>query len=224
MSQKASFFQSTIGRKQVVAVAGLALAGFVLSHMAGNLLLFVSPQAYNEYSHALVSNKLIYVAELGLLAFFVAHGFLAIGLQLRNWGSRPQRYAVVSNGEKGTSNISRTMAIQGVLIFIFVVLHLITFKFGPYYEADYGKGPIRDIFRVVAETFQSPGYVGWYVLMMVVLGLHLSHGVKSMLQTLGVHHPHYQSKIKALSYGYAILVAGGFILQPLYMLFIYKGN
>lgn len=223
MTQKQGYLQSTIGRKQLVAVAAAGLSIFVLTHMAGNLLMFVSPQAYNEYGHAIVTNKLILIIESGLVAIFLAHAVIAMVLAWRNRQARPQRYAVSATGEKATSTASKTMAIQGTLILIFVVLHLRTFKFGTHYDVDYGHGPIRDLFRLMAEVFQSPGYVIWYVLSMVVLGIHLSHGVKSMAQTLGIHHPHYQHKIKIASYVYASLVAIGFISQPIYMFFFYQG-
>jgi len=222
MKQKFCFLRSTIGRKQVVAVTGLGLSIFVLTHMAGNLLMFVSAQAYNEYGHALVSNPLFILAELGLLAAFLFHAGVAIRLQVVNRLARPQSYAVSASGEKGTDLVSKTMAVQGLIILVFVVLHLIKFKWGPEYTVDYGKGPIRDLHRLVVEVFSSPGNVGWYILCLVVLGLHLSHGIKSVLQTFGLHHPAYQCKIKVLAVGYAVAVAVGFIAQPVYMFFFYK--
>lgn len=223
MKEKFSFLRSTIGRKQVVALTGGGLSLFVLSHMAGNLLMFVSPQAYNEYGHSLVSNPLFIFAELGLLVAFLFHAAIAIRLQILNRMARPQGYAVSPQGEKGTDPISKTMAIQGLIILAFVVLHLLKFKWGSYYSVDYGKGPIRDLFRLVVEVFAEPGYVVWYILCLLVLGLHLSHGIKSALQTFGLHHPAHQSKIKVLAIGYAIAVAGGFIAQPVYMFFFYQG-
>lgn len=224
MTQRPGYLQSTIGRKQLVGVAALGLSVFVLTHMAGNLFMFLSPQAYNEYGHALVSNKLLIVAEIGLVTIFLAHAIIAMVLAWKNRQARPERYAVSAKGAKGTSTASKTMAIQGTLILVFVVLHLQTFKYGTHYEVDYGNGPIRDLFRLVAEVFQSPGYVVWYVLSMVVLGVHLSHGVKSIVQTLGIHHPNYQNKIKLASYFYATVVALGFISQPIYMFFFYHGS
>ncbi len=224
MTQKTGFLQSTIGRKQVVALTGAGLSLFVLSHMLGNMLLLVSAQAYNEYSHALISNKLIYVAELGLAAIFLAHIFFSVYLQIKNKAARPERYAVQAKGYKATSPVSKTLAVQGILIFVFVVSHLRTFKFGPYYEVNYGQGPVRDLYRLVAEIFATPGYIFWYSFSMVVLGLHLAHGIKSMAQTMGANHPKYQKCIKCASYGYAVLVAVGFLIQPLYMFFFHKGG
>lgn len=222
MTKNFSYWRVTIGQKQIVAATGLGLALFVLSHMAGNLLMFKSPQAYNEYGHALVSNPLFFLAEGGLIAAFLFHASIAIRLQFINKAARPVAYAASPTGAKATDPVSKTMAIQGMIILVFVLLHLWTFKYGPHYEVDYGKGPIRDLFKLVTEVFQSPGYIAWYSFSLIVLGLHLSHGIKSVLQTFGIHHPAYQNHIKLAAVLYALLVAGGFLSQPIYMFFFYK--
>jgi succinate dehydrogenase / fumarate reductase, cytochrome b subunit len=222
-SMQRGWLCSTIGRKQVIGVTGLGLSLFVLAHMAGNMLMFVSPQAYNEYGHALVSNPLIYVAEAGLIAFFAGHLLLALKLAWENAVARPQRYAVAASGDKATSLVQKTLWAQGLLILVFVILHLITFKFGTVYMVDYGAGPIRDLHRLMVEVFSIPMYVVWYVVALVVLGLHLSHGLGSTFQTLGLHHPKYQGLIKCLSRGYALIVAGGFLAQPIYIFFFHQG-
>lgn len=215
-----SWLCSTIGRKQLIGVSGLGLSLFLLTHMAGNLLIFKGPQAYNEYSHALISNPLIYAAEIGLLLMFLGHMVLAVRLTLANWSARGEtRYAVLPNGEKGTSLIQRSLWAQGMLILVFIILHLITFKYGQHYMVDYGKGEIRDLHRLVIEVFEKPEYVVGYIIALVVLGLHLSHGVGSSLQTLGIHHVRYQRCFKAISIIYAVIVTLGFISQPLYVFF-----
>jgi succinate dehydrogenase / fumarate reductase, cytochrome b subunit len=223
MIHKRTYFSATIGQKQVVAATAIGLSLFVLVHMAGNLLILVSAQAYNEYGHATVTNPLIKAAEIGLAIIFLAHTFVALRLQWLNRQARPERYAVSARGDKATGLISKTMAIQGVLIFAFVIIHLKTFKYGPEYMVDYGNGPIRDLFRLILEEFQKPGLVGWYLFAVVVLGLHLSHGIKSVFQTWGANHPRYQNAVRALAIGYALIVAGGFLSQPIYVYFFYKG-
>ena len=212
-----NFLKSTIGRKQLVGLAGLALAGFVFAHMLGNLLILVSPRAYNEYGHALVSNPLIYIAEAGLAAFFVVHVILAIVLTLRNRNSREVKYAMASSGDKKTSLVKKSLWAQGMILLIFVVLHIITFKYGEFYSVNYGNGEIRDLHRLVVEIFQLPGYVVWYVISLVLLGYHLSHGVASSFQTLGFSHPKYTPKIKLGSLLFALVVSAGFIIQPIYV-------
>lgn len=217
------FTSSKIGKKYLVAITGLGLSLFVLGHMMGNLLIFVSPEAYNMYGHTLVSNPAIYAIEFGLVAIFFAHMALAMKLTRENWKARPVGYAVSSSGDKSTSFTTRSMWAQGILLLVFSVHHLITFKYGPFYEFDYNGETIRDLHRLVVEVFQSPLYVGWYIVCLLALGFHLSHGVSSAIQTLGVYHPRYFGKFKAIGYLYAILVAAGFIAQPLYVFLIYKG-
>lgn len=217
------WFASTIGQKQLVAVTGIGLSLFVLSHMIGNMLILVGPRAYNEYSHALISNPLIYLAEAGLVGAFVLHLLIALRLAWNNFRARDTRYAVLSHGDKGTSMIMRTLWMQGLLIFVFLILHLATFKYGAMYTVDYGQGEIRDLHKLILEVFKQPGYLVWYLVALVVLGFHLSHGVGSSLQSLGLHHPKYQKKFRCLSVAYALIVAGGFIVQPLYVYFIHQG-
>ena len=223
MSNKVSYLCSTIGRKQLVGLTGLGLAGFVLTHMLGNLLILVSPEAYNKYSHALITNPLLLVAEAGLLLMFFGHICLALYLAVKNKMARKTGYAVRSNGEKGTSWIMRTLWMQGLLILVFLILHLISFKYGTHYTVTYGGVEMRDIHKLVVEVFQQPGYVVWYLVALFILGFHLSHGVKSSIQTFGIYNPRIQCGIKLLSWAYAILVTVGFVVQPLYVYFLYQG-
>lgn len=216
------YFKSTIGQKQLMALTGLAWCGFVLSHMLGNILLFVSAEAYNKYSHALVSNPLIYLAEAFLVLTLLAHIGRGVAVTIRNRQAKHIANLKGLSGEKNSSFAVKTMIFQGVLIFLFVVYHLVTFKFGTVYMANYGGVEMRDIHKLVVEVFQSPTYVLFYVVMMWILALHLSHGFHSSLQTLGLHHPKYNSKIKCLSHLYAGAVSIGFALQPLYVFFFHQ--
>jgi succinate dehydrogenase / fumarate reductase cytochrome b subunit len=214
---------ASITRKQIVAITGVGLAVFVLMHMAGNMLVFIGPRAYNEYSHALVSNPLIYAAELGLIAFFLGHAFYATVLTWKNYRARPEPYAMRASGAKRTPWLHRSLFVQGSILLVFVILHLITFKYGPHYTVNYGNGEIRDLFRLMIEVFQEPGYVAWYLVALAILGAHLSHGVSSTIQSFGIHHPRYQCGIKIAGRIYAAVVALGFISQPVYIYAFYKG-
>ncbi len=214
---------STIGRKQVIGLTGLGLSGFLFTHMLGNMLIIVGPQAYNQYAHALTSNPLIYAAEVGLVFMFLVHLLLAVRLSLAGLRARDSRYAVLSSGAKATSWIQRTLWPQGLLILAFAVSHLVTMKYGAHYTVNYGQGEIRDLHKLVVEVFMEPGFVIGYLVALVILGLHVSHGVSSAVQTLGVHHPRFQKGIRCTSILYAIVVIGGFISQPLYVFFIHRG-
>ncbi len=216
-----SYLSSTIGRKQVVGIAGLGLCLFVLTHMLGNLLVFVSPQAYNEYGHALTSNPLIYIAEAGLIAIFLGHIILALCLSMKNKAARPVKYAVNAEGEKSTSFVTKTMKHQGIVILVFVVWHLYTFKFGSFapeqFEVQYGDVVMRDLYRLMVEVFANPMYVAWYVFAVFILGYHLSHGFSSAIKTLGFSHPKYDDKLTKLGWLYSALVTLGFASQPIYV-------
>lgn len=223
MIKKSCFISSNIGKKYLVAITGICLSLFVLAHMLGNLLILVSPRAYNLYGHALVTSPLLYPAEIGLVLCFFFHIGLAIKLTLSNRMTRSSRYAVPAAGSKATGLISRTMWAQGLLILAFMILHLITFKYGNVYEVEYGGVVARDLHRLVVEVFRQPGYVAWYIVCLLALGLHLAHGVSSSLQTLGIHHPRYQCLMKKMGIVYGVVVMSGFLSQPLYVFFIYRG-
>jgi len=184
------------------------------------VLIFIGPEAYNLYSYKLISNPFIYVIEAGLLAIFLVHLALALALSFLNVKARDQRYAVEASGYKATSQVTKTMRHQGMVILVFVIWHLLTFKFGksgPDYMAEYGGVVVRDLYRLVIEVFQSPLYVAGYVVAVAVLGFHLSHGVSSAIQTLGFNHPKYTPKIELFGRAYGVVVAGVFVSQPVYV-------
>lgn len=217
------YFSSNIGRKQLIGITGLGLSGFLLMHMLGNMLILAGAEPYNKYSYALISNPLLIVAQMGLLAMFVLHLIFALRISWSNMRARDRRYALQPAGDKRTSINTRSLWAQGLLILVFLILHLVTFKYGTHYSTSYGGVEMRDLHRLVIEVFQEPGYVVWYVVALIVLGFHLSHGVGSSLQTFGIHHPRYQCGIRALSVGYAVIVIAGFLSQPIYVFFIHRG-
>jgi succinate dehydrogenase / fumarate reductase cytochrome b subunit len=213
------FFLTSIGKKYLMGFSGLIWAGFVISHMLGNLLIFFGADAYNKYGHAIITSPIIYPAEAVLVLALISHIGLAIKLTLENRAAKGSRYEVSAKKEKGGSLASRTMAVQGSLILVFIILHLITFKFGAYYETTVGGVVMRDLHRLMVECFQQPGYVIWYSVALAILGFHLKHGVGSIFQSLGLKNDHYAPLISKLSVGYAVSVALGFLSQPLYVYF-----
>lgn len=217
------FLRSTVGKKYLMGLAGLIWAGFVFTHMAANLLIFFSPEAYNLYSHALTSSNLIFVAEAVLVLALILHVYLAVSLTLQNRSAKGSRYAVKAKGEKRARFASTTMGIQGSVILAFVILHLATFKYGTYYETTVNGVVMRDLFRLVIEVFQSPGYVVWYLVALILLGFHLSHGVGSVFQSFGWMNGRYQPLLRKASIIYAVVVASGFIAQPLYV-YLFAGQ
>jgi succinate dehydrogenase / fumarate reductase cytochrome b subunit len=217
-------FSSSVGTKLLIALTGLALVGFLIVHLAGNLLLFLGPAKFNDYAHALISNPLVVPAELGLVAIFLLHVVKAIANFFSNRKARPERYETRAwaGGPSRKSWASTTMILSGLLTLVFVPLHLITFKYGPQYSgAEVG---VRDLFRLVVEVFQSPVYVIFYVLSMVVLGMHLRHGVSSSLQSLGLIPARWTRVFLAAGWMLALAVAAGFVVIPIYIyLFVHPG-
>ena len=219
MSYLSRYFFSTIGSKQCVGLAGLLLCGFLLVHMSGNMLLFVSPKAYNLYAHFLKSNPLIYVFELILFILFLTHIALSVFLHIKNRGLKQTSNS--SKTDKKTSLVAKTLIFQGLVIFVFLILHLSTFALGTYYEVVYDGQKVRDLFRLMVEVFSQPVYVVFYVFSLLILGAHLSHGFISCFQTLGIS---FNEKIlKKVASLFAFLVTCGFISQALYIYFFYKG-
>lgn len=213
------YFGSSIGRKQLVAVTGLLLCGFLVGHLAGNLLLLVGPDAFNIYAHKLFSlGALLYVIEAGLAAIFLLHLGLAIKLNIENVQARggTKRYAMKKNTGRGTTFMSQTMPWTGLILLVFVILHLKNLKFGTYYTTVVDGVQMRDIYKTTIESFQSIGNVIWYVLAMSAAALHTAHGFASSFQSLGWNHGKYFKNVKRLGYLYAVGVGGGFAALAIY--------
>lgn len=215
-----SYLVSSIGRKQVMAATGLAWSLFVLTHMAANMLILFDAEAYNKYSHALITNPLIYIAEAGLVATLLAHIVNGIWVTIENRRARPTKYAMTSNGQKAPRFQSRWMAFHGILLAVFIVYHLVTFKFGPVYYVTYDGVQMRDLHRLVLEVFQDPAYVIFYAVCLVAVGFHLSHGLYSSFATLGLYHPKFSPALNKFGYMYGAVVAAGFLSQPIYVFFV----
>jgi succinate dehydrogenase / fumarate reductase cytochrome b subunit len=215
-SKLVTILSSSVVKKQIMGVSGLLLCGFLVGHLIGNCLIYVGDEAFNRYGHALITNPLIYVAEAGLAALFLTHIGLAVRLTIENYKARPQKYYLKQHRGGGANFASSTMPYTGFLILVFMVTHLINFKFGPSYTNTYGGVEMRDLYRTVVEYFQSPAAVVWYIFCMIGLGIHLSHGFWSAFQSLGINHPRYNGFLKKFSLGFAIVIAGGYTALPIY--------
>lgn len=211
MSALQAFLTSTIGRKVLMALTGLLLFLFLVTHLSANLLILVDGEAFNAYSHALVSNPLIYVAEFGLLALFILHFVSGIAVYAAGRSARPDGYKDDrwAGGASHKSVASSTMILSGAFFLLFVPLHVWGFKFGAYYDAG---GGVRDLHRLVVEEFQNPLLVGFYVVGMTILGFHLWHGFGSAFESLGVTRRH---ALRRAGQVIAAVMAGGFTLIPI---------
>lgn len=217
MSANSGFLTSTIGKKYFMAATAIVWSLFVMVHMLGNLLIFVGAEEYNKYSHALTANPAIYLIEAFLVTVLLLHAFTGFSLVIRNLRTKPKFYSVTPIREKSASIASRTMIYTGSLVLAFIIWHLITFKWGAEYFVTYNGVQMRDIFTLVIEKFKNPYYVGAYCIIMILIGMHLFHGVQSIFQSLGISHPRYNKFIKIFGYTYAVIVSAGFFSQPLYV-------
>jgi succinate dehydrogenase / fumarate reductase cytochrome b subunit len=192
-------------------VTGILLFAYLILHIVGNLIIFLGPETFNHYAHILITNPLVVPVEVGLLIVFLIHLFKAITMTFHNQSARPAKYAKKewAGGASQKSLASSSMILTGLAILIFVPIHVWTFKYGTHYEI--GEG-MRDLFRTEVENFSSPIVVGLYVIMMVLVGMHLWHGVPSSFQSLGVNGPRFTPMIRKVGKVSAVVIAGGFIL------------
>jgi len=216
---------SSVGSKVLIALTGLALAIFLIGHLAGNLLFLVGPDAFNHYGHTLTSNPLVYVAEAGLIAVFLLHIVKTVAGVLANRAARPERYAKrawakTKNSVSRKSWSSTTMIVTGTITLLFVVTHLMTFKFGTVYTTAEG---IRDIYRLQVEIFSSPVYVTFYLVAMFIIFSHLWHGLSSAAQSMGVDHPAWTPRILVAGRLLSAAIAGGFFIIPIFTFFASRG-
>ncbi len=212
---------STVGRKLTMALTGLLLVGFLVMHLAGNLLMFLGDETYNAYSHFLIKHPLIIIAEIGLILLFLFHIVDAVILRITERESRPKDYDTKKSlGKRSLS--SYTMIYSGVIILGFLIFHIVTMKFGPYYQAQNSEIEMRDLYRLVVEWFSKPWYAIIYIVSMFFLGLHLIHAFQSSLRTLGISHRKYLHFLTAVSYLLAIVLAIGFAALPIYFWLFYN--
>jgi succinate dehydrogenase / fumarate reductase cytochrome b subunit len=159
--------------------------------------------------------------EAGLVLVFLIHMIAALFVWLSKWRARPIGYKKVK-GAEGSSHrtfSSLTMLYTGILLGIFMVIHLINFKYGAKYVTAYNGQEVRDLYRLVIEVFSLEWYTIFYVAIMILLGFHLRHGFWSAFQSLGISHPKYSLFIYFIGYLFAVLMAIGFLLIPLWAYF-----
>ena len=213
MSRAAQFVRTTVGKKQLMAVSGIVLVGFVVGHMLGHLQVFLGREAYNAYAAKLKSlGPLLWVARLILLGAVTVHIVAALQIVARNRAARPVPYQVRQS--LATNYAARTMRIGGPLLLLFILYHLGHFTLlvtGPGYSHS-------DVYGNMVAAFQVPWIAFVYIAAMVLLAMHLYHGVWSMLQTLGVDYPAIGALRSVLAPLVAVLIGGGYIVVPVAIL------
>jgi succinate dehydrogenase / fumarate reductase cytochrome b subunit len=225
---------SSVGQKFLMALSGLGLILFAIIHLLGNLSLYMRDGTkFNIYANTLESfGALLTVAEIGLLTVFLLHIVTAIWISKGNKAARPIGYQVWRsksknnplNKEAKPSNIgSRNMIISGLILLGFLILHIYQFRFGPdiaqgYVTNIHGQ-PMRDLHRLVVEVFTNPIFVGIYVISVLLLGVHLRHGIWSTMQSLGIMRARFSRQIHFLSLLIALILCIGFLFIPIWMHF-----
>jgi succinate dehydrogenase / fumarate reductase cytochrome b subunit len=209
-----SFFTSTIGKKAVMAISGVALFGFVIAHLLGNLQIFLGPDVFNAYARSLRHlPALVWSVRIILLVMVALHIWSSLQLAVMKSEARPIGY--VRSDSAGSTYASRTMYMSGPIIAAFVVYHLMQFTFGV------GGTPFEkfDAFGNVINGFRVPVVTGFYVIAIGLLCLHLRHGLWSIFQTLGFSHPRYMPRFKTAAALLALAIFLGFVSIPIAVVF-----
>ncbi|HMQ35449.1 MAG TPA: succinate dehydrogenase cytochrome b subunit [Chloroflexaceae bacterium] len=226
-----TLYRTSVGKKVIMAVTGFILVGFVIFHMYGNTKMYQGPVVFNEYAAGLRDighpifgyEHLLWVARIGLLGAVILHIWAATSLTVQ---SRKTTAANAVGGvrrygeqKRQTGYAAYTMRWGGVLIFLFIIYHLLHLTFG---AVGYAPGAFQhphngeyQVYNNVVLGFQSPLVVGFYSLAMVALGFHLYHGVWSMFQTLGLNNEKYTGLLRGLAILIALLVTVGNLSFPI---------
>jgi succinate dehydrogenase / fumarate reductase cytochrome b subunit len=217
----AAYWQSSIGKKLVVAVTGLAMVLFLAGHLTGNLLIYAGKEAFDDYAkflHEAGHGALIWVARIGLLVVLVLHVWATILLTRENRSARNEEYACKATIQASKS--SRIMIWSGLTILAFIVFHILHFtvRTNSHLAEIAKESPYEMVIAGFSGGFLQAIVVLFYVIAMTLLCSHISHGVDSMFQTLGLRSKKSAALIRGISVGYAAVIWLGFISIPLAIL------
>jgi succinate dehydrogenase / fumarate reductase cytochrome b subunit len=216
-----SYFNSTIFRKTLAGLSGFFLVLFLLGHLLGNLQLFIpgedGQKQFNEYALFMTTNPAVKILSVLTYSSIILHTVLTLFLVFQSSNARDVKY-LQSSGNANSTWGSKNMAVLGTLILIFIVIHMKSF----WYEMHFGVIGLdpwgnKDLHTVTVTAFNELWYVLFYVLSMVVLAIHLKHGVESVFQTLGIKTRRYVSLIHKAAYGFALIVPAAFASIPIYL-------
>jgi succinate dehydrogenase / fumarate reductase, cytochrome b subunit len=211
-----AFYQSSIGKKFVVATTGVILILYVLGHLLGNLQIYLGPDRINTYAKFLHDlGPILWAIRVFLLAAFVTHIIATIDLALQNRRAKPQKYAVA--GYQRSSIASRTMIISGLIVLCFVIYHLLQFTLlwtDPEFRKLHDSLGRHDVYRMLVLGFRHPLVSLFYVLGLFLLANHLSHGFASIIQTLGINNRKMAGFVSNGGQILAWLVFAGYVSIP----------
>ena len=216
-----SYFNSTIFRKTLAGLSGFFLVLFLLGHLLGNLQSFIpgedGQKQFNEYALFMTTNPAVKILSVLTYSSIILHTVLTLFLVFQSSNARDVKY-LQSSGNANSTWGSKNMAVLGTLILVFIVIHMKSF----WYEMHFGVIGLdpwgnKDLHTVTVTAFNELWYVLFYVLSMVVLAIHLKHGVESVFQTLGIKTRRYVSLIHKAAYGFALIVPAAFASIPIYL-------
>ncbi|MEM9281691.1 MAG: succinate dehydrogenase cytochrome b subunit [Verrucomicrobiota bacterium] len=213
------FWQSSIGKKLIVAVTGVALVGFLIAHMVGNLLLYQGRESLNDYAyflHHFLHGWGIWGFRLVLILAFVLHIVATIALVRQNRAARNSRYEFDATVQAPRS--SRIMVWSGLTVLGFVVFHILHFTVRIDPDLAGMKDPMdasrHDVYGMVIAGFQNPIVVVFYIISISLLCSHLSHGISSLFQTLGLRSEKTRDAIKKVGWALSLVIWLGFLSIP----------
>jgi succinate dehydrogenase / fumarate reductase, cytochrome b subunit len=221
-------FESSLGKKYLMAVTGFLLFLFVIAHLIGNLQVFLGAEAINRYGHFLQSNyELVWPARIGLLGLVGLHIWSAAKLSLENRAARPVSYATYQ--PVGSTYASRTMLMSGLIVLLFIIYHLLHFTVqmqyinltGQNFETFIDSEKRHDIFKMLVVGFNNSWVSAFYILAMALLCLHLSHGLSSMFQSMGLKNETYRPLMDKGARVLAVLIFLGYTSIPVAILLGY---
>ncbi|MFH1279460.1 MAG: succinate dehydrogenase cytochrome b subunit [Candidatus Eisenbacteria bacterium] len=209
-------FLSSVGKKFWMGITGVLLCLFIAFHLTANLLFFLGPDPFNGLSAALEKIPILLILELKLAALFALHILLGIVLYFDNRGARGDRYVEYGTKKGGVSTtVSKTMIFSGLVVLIYIVLHVRAFVFGGIPESN----GHADYYAKNLEVFSNGIYCLWYVFGVAVLAFHISHGFQSAFRSIGLNHRVYTPVIEWVSRAAGVIVGFGFASIPLYVFF-----
>jgi succinate dehydrogenase / fumarate reductase cytochrome b subunit len=213
---------STVARKFIAGLTGVLLIAYLVLHLVGNLTLFAGPRLFNLYAHTLESlGPFLIVIEVLLAALFALHAAIGIWVFLEKRHARPEGYAVTATrGEPSRQTMaSRSMIITGIVLLVFIPIHVWMFKFRPTPITLINGHEARDLYALVLAAFKQPAIAWGYAIVMGTVGFHLRHGFWSAFQSMGALNPRLLPVFYGLGLVVALILAGGFVLLPLWMLY-----
>lgn len=206
----------SIGKKVLMAVTGFVAFGFVFGHMLGNLQIFISQDQMNTYAEKLQSlGPLLWAIRFFLLAAFIVHIWFGIKLKLEAWSARPTGYEKATTVKATLA--SRTMIWTGLIIVLFVIYHLLHYTVrvtNPELANLVDPMGRPDVYTMVIIGFSNPIVSTFYVVAVGLLSYHLSHGVASMFQTLGLNSDKWQVRLHRLAWVATVILFAGYASIP----------